>query len=324
MGLFDKLKDILFEEETVEIPVLQKEETKKEVPSKPKKEKTVKTKEVLDDTDEVKITKITASEDTFFDMPKLKTKEEPKEEVVKEEPKNSFTFPVFEDDDLDFSSLKRKTNAKAEDDLPRSVSSYKPEKRPSLLFDEYEEPERKKTEHTKPSTSNKPYNASSFKLSPIISPVYGVLDEDYKKEDIVSRNERKILSTEKLDLDSVRKKAYGTLEDEIEETLTKEEEVPVVKEEKKVEVDALPEDGLSVSDLLTDDTEDFVADIEEVSEEVNEEIELDEIEELEEEPPKEEVKEGKPKKEPKAKEDEPLEDDLFDLIDSLYVGKGEN
>ena len=101
-------------------------------------------------------------------------------------------------------------------------------------------------------------------------------------------------------------------------------EVPVVKEEKKVEVDALPEDGLSVSDLLTDDTEDFVADIEEVSEEVNEEIELDEIEELEEEPPKEEVKEEKPKKAPKAKEDEPLEDDLFDLIDSLYVGKGEN
>lgn len=316
MGLFDKLKDILFEEETIEIPVIKKEDTKKEVVSKPKREKVVKTHEVKEDTDEVKITKITASEDTFFDMPKLKTKEDtPKEEPS--ETKSTFTFPVFEDDDLDFSTLKRKTSEKTKDDLPKNVNSYKPERKPSLLFDEYEDPEPKKQPNTRHETSNKPYNASSFKLSPIISPVYGVLDEDYKKEDIVSRHERKILSTEKLDLDSVRKKAYGTLEDEIEETLTKEEEVPVVKEEKKVEVDALPEDGLSVSDLLTDDTEDFVADIEEVSEEVNEEIDLDEIEELEE--PKEEEK----KKEVK-KDDEPLEDDLFDLIDSLYVGKGEN
>ena len=323
MGLFDKLKDILFEEETIEIPVIKKEEIKKEVEPKSKKE----TKKVQDksDTDEIKITKITSTDDTFFDMPKLKNtskerKEEPEEKQTAS--KSAFSFPVFEDDDLDFSSLKR-TSEKPKTEEKTVVHSYEPKSRNSLLFDdeEFKEIEPKKHMSKPKKEEHKAYNASSFKLSPIISPVYGVLDEDYKKEDIVSRNERRILSTEKLDLDSVRKKAYGTLEDEIEETLTKEEPEEKRVEEKKVEVDALPEDGLSVKDLLTDETEDFVVDIDEVSEKVNEEIELDELDELKEE--KKEPEKKVVKEEPKKDED-PLEDDLFDLIDSLYVGKGEN
>ena len=60
-----------------------------------------------------------------------------------------------------------------------------------------------------------------FKPTPIISPVYGILDKNYHKEDIVSRNE--VVTTPKIEegktIDSVRNKAYGTLEDELENTL---------------------------------------------------------------------------------------------------------
>ena len=60
-----------------------------------------------------------------------------------------------------------------------------------------------------------------FKPTPIISPVYGILDKNYHKEDIVSRDEviaRKESNVES-SIDLVRNKAYGTLEDELEDTL---------------------------------------------------------------------------------------------------------
>lgn len=61
-----------------------------------------------------------------------------------------------------------------------------------------------------------------FKPTPIISPVYGVLDKNYHKEDIVSRTESpKVVSdtSEEPSIESIRNKAYGTLEDELENTL---------------------------------------------------------------------------------------------------------
>ena len=59
-----------------------------------------------------------------------------------------------------------------------------------------------------------------LKPSPIISPIYGILDKNYKKEEIVTRKEVRLSSSysrEKLNVDEVRNKAYGKLEDEIEE-----------------------------------------------------------------------------------------------------------
>ena len=61
----------------------------------------------------------------------------------------------------------------------------------------------------------------AFKPTPIISPVYGVLDKNYHKEDIVSKSETKVDSDYIVEpsIDSIRNKAYGTLEDELENTL---------------------------------------------------------------------------------------------------------
>ena len=59
-----------------------------------------------------------------------------------------------------------------------------------------------------------------FKPTPIISPVYGVLDKNYIKEDIKQKKENpKHYTNTTITIDEVRKKAYGTLEDELENTL---------------------------------------------------------------------------------------------------------
>lgn len=61
-----------------------------------------------------------------------------------------------------------------------------------------------------------------FKPSPIISPVYGVLDKNYRKDDIIKNKPININNsqvTKEISIDDVRKKAYGTLEEELEKEM---------------------------------------------------------------------------------------------------------
>jgi hypothetical protein len=67
-----------------------------------------------------------------------------------------------------------------------------------------------------------------FRVSPIISPVYGILDKNYKKEDITTKDHNEkvpVIKEGLVDFDVVRKKAYGTLSDEIEKVLEEEEDI---------------------------------------------------------------------------------------------------
>ena len=54
-----------------------------------------------------------------------------------------------------------------------------------------------------------------FKPSPIISPVYGIIRDDFKKEEPTSTFSK----VQDVTVDDVRKKAYGTLEDDVETNL---------------------------------------------------------------------------------------------------------
>ena len=55
-----------------------------------------------------------------------------------------------------------------------------------------------------------------FKPTPIISPVYGILDKNYHKEDIVERKEPAITKPKtSVTIDTIRNKAYGTLEEQL-------------------------------------------------------------------------------------------------------------
>ena len=123
---------------------------------------------------------------------KEEKKEEPK--IVKEEPK----APIFFDDEY-FKELEQPK---------KEVKSSYLKEQPKIIKEE----------------------KRVFKPTPIISPVYGVLDKNYNKEDIKPKKEKTSYYTNtSITIDEVRKKAYGTLEDELENTLNS----LVIKEEKE-------------------------------------------------------------------------------------------
>lgn len=87
-----------------------------------------------------------------------------------------------------------------------------------------------------------------FKPTPIISPVYGVLDKNYSKEDITTKQEKQLERTNTITtIDEVRKKAFGTLEDELENTLFGSNSI-LFNDEIKEEKDDLFEELIDVED----------------------------------------------------------------------------
>lgn len=155
---------------------------------------------------------------------------EVKKEVIKEEDvsdnkvlKEEAKTPVFFNDD-DFKELEK----------PKEVvkSSYLKEK-----------PVIKKEEK------------KIFKPTPIISPVYGVLDKNYHKEDITSKRQVSLSDTASLSIDDVRKKAYGTLEDDLENTMFGSNSILFNKETEEVKEETLLKDLTDVIELDEDEKE---------------------------------------------------------------------
>jgi hypothetical protein len=213
MKLFKKMKDILFEEEEVEIPV--KEE------------------------------------------PKLA---EVKEEVVEKE--TTFAFPKFDEDDFKEELLFRNAYVEEETKTKKEIrETYKDHVR----YERVETVEKKK-----------------FKPTPIISPVYGVLNKDYTPDDIKNKDE-----VEKLKVEEVRKKAFEPKKE------VPKKEVPKKEEAKEEEVEKLTvekkTEKVKTIDQLLDEADD---------------IKIDYKEELED-----------------FDNPDTLENDLFDLIDSMYDKK---
>ena len=110
---------------------------------------------------------------------------------------------------------------------------------------------------------------TGFKPSPIISPIYGILDKNYKKEEIVPKKEVRLTSyaKEHMSVDDVRRKAYGNLDDDIvadiegyTERIEKEEEK--IPEEDNLLVD-LSDDAEkpSVSEITMGDAEEYFRDL---------------------------------------------------------------
>jgi len=291
MGLFDKVKNILFDEEEVEIPVIKKEEVKEE-------ENPIK---------EIKIPK-----DDFSDKENYKSE-------------STFTFPIDFDDDEEVITKEIEKPV---------IDTYKPikkqEKRDYSDF-LYRKEEKKQ-----------------FKPTPIISPVYGILDQNYKKEDVIVRKDI-LRRPNELSIDEVRKKAFGSLEDDIETNLVtesvKEDETSIIKTKEEIKIkkeqviekkpviveepvdklktigELIEEDDLELNIPEIDDTTelDSINDYELEDNNIEEEI-LEEptntIEDIIEE--SEELKETQ-----ELDEIDEDEEDLFSLIDSMYEEKGE-
>ena len=154
-----------------------------------------------------------------------------------------------------------------------------------------------------------------FKPSPIISPVYGILDKNYKKEDIVDKSDTPIITSSRrtakeMTLDEVRQKAFGTLEDDIDLNLNterpkrREELMESVYDETTLENDIFEEmrladrsietetDDITLGNVHSDSMIDIIRDNGDDLEETLNNVELD-------------------------------ESDLFNLIDSMYEKRDE-
>ncbi|MEG0799345.1 MAG: hypothetical protein RR228_00450 [Bacilli bacterium] len=142
----------------------------------------------------VKTETIKVEEIPAFKKEEHKVKDEvPKREEYSErelfQSKSTFNFPIFEDEE----PVKTRTRSVVEE--KKEINTYKA-----------------------PEVTVK----KEFKLSPVISPVYGILDKNYKKDEVVEKKENITVNIEHTSsYDIVRRKAYGSLEEELENTLTK-------------------------------------------------------------------------------------------------------
>lgn len=284
MGLFDVVKNLFTEEIEVEETPIKKEVMKVEIPS-PVRE-------------------------TVKETPKPKEVGPTPTRVEKMEPKieEKQRTPVFFDD-KDFINLEQ----------PKAVRNQevKVEPKKKEVYGTKKEPYSVKKEEVK----------KKFSPSPIISPVYGVLDKNYHKEDISSKTEKRrshpsSYASKNISLDDVMKKAYGTLEDDLETTMT--QMAPVKEKSSAVfdDFDFMPESTTrSEKNVNIDPISGLELDVNENDDLLNEDFDKPKktkrkskednliAEEMEKETPKEELN---------MKESE-----LFNLIDSMYEKRDE-
>lgn len=284
MKIMKRIKDILFDEEEVEIPVIEETTTKKQPERKIIKEES---------TDS--ITELKMPDDDFSDKDTLKSE-------------LTFPFPIeFEEDELE--------KTKPIETFRQTKETPQNRVRETRDYNSYSSRYDIKKDTLKPEREIKDYSSylktkeekKQFKPTPIISPVYGVLDQNYKKEDLVVKEEikRKPVNKSKsaLDLDEIRKKAYG-------EELEKKEEVIESLDDLDVEIDP----NKTIGELIEEESI-ILPELDNTNnEEETPQIELNDL--IKE---KEEIE----KKIEPSVEDEDDETDLFSLIDSMYEENNE-
>lgn len=132
-----------------------------------------------------------------------------KSEVIQVEIPSPVKEEDFEDDVVD-------------NDIVNSIKSEEKPAAPIFFDDDYfkelDQPKKEVKFSQVKEVSKTKDERKPFKPTPIISPVYGVLDKNYSKEDITTKQKIERTNTV-VTIDEVRKKAYGTLEDELENTL---------------------------------------------------------------------------------------------------------
>ena len=391
MGIFEKIKNALFEVEYVEVedqPKTEIEKHREEVHEDTTLEKPIAKKIVLPGRREEKVEELKeeALKDENFEV-------RPLDETRKE----NIDFKFMDDDDFTVDTeppIEREvvpipvevpapapTNVEvatevtavspiyaesvpvSDKDYVREYDSYK-QKVSSTLNAEYKYKERE----SRPYGMDPSYNVSIkeygsyenkderayFKPSPIISPIYGVLDKNYKKEDVVSKKDIRITSNysrTNVNVDSIRDKAYGLKETIIPETEppTENPSFEVEEEDENLLVDLSDDkEKPEVKEVTVGDAMDYFNDLgleynvdyvdvsnKVVSKKKNEDLEEDIKKTMDEETvpvpspvlvksePVEEKEEPKKEIIEEKQEEKEVEDDdnLFDLIDSMYKDK---
>ncbi len=298
MGLFGKIKDILFEDDgeeatTEDMPVFTKENnstnddvTFETVTFDDEEEEPLKVTTGSRFKNDKRDLELDDDEDLFEEVKNEEVKEEPKKEEELPVSKLEDSSPILPFDEDEFDRMNAHVNKETPKPYEKSVREVYQEK--ESIFRSVEA--RKNNNFNAPREQYENVTSTTvvkgerkFTPSPVISPVYGILDKNYKKEEIVDRvgglkREKKVKPKEvkleeevvetvkveeppaiekeeivkeepiKVDLDSVRQKAYGSIDNLLEEALEevsksapkeevkeepKVEETPVIEEEEK-------------------------------------------------------------------------------------------
>ena len=308
MKFLDKVKNMFTEEvEEVEKP---KDEVKIEqiIPEEKKESRVRESREsrTLDDFNQVKIPDVKKVEkkpvfftdDDFNDLDNYFKKAEPK--IERESNYN---------DKFDLKEKYREAEIKERETRvvePPKKKDYDPLKSATDYLEKYNEENGGIKEPYQGNTKieTKP---PKFKPTPIISPVYGILDKNYHKEDIVSKSDKEYKSVDGLSVDSIREKAYGTLEDELENTLFGSNSI-LFKDENKTKSKKVESDFFDdLEDEATPSGDNNLRDLENITMDIGKE--LDSLLNKDKEPSK---------KDTTSSFDD--DDDLFNLIDTMYDG----
>ena len=413
MGLFDNIKKILFEDDeeeetTKSMPVYTDKEEVKEEPKTPEVVKVPEVQPVVEEPikmnesfnfsnvkrdidlpfDEKDVLDDIVSNKEIVKKPEVVKQPVLETPVVREEKKS--VFLSFDEDEFDrLNSRVNRNEARVRQDIKTNSVPNVEARKANNNFSSTSTSRDNRVDNDRYRISSTPVK-KTFTPSPIISPVYGILDKNYTKDDIVDKKdglkrekivkpvvknenvktiedaekevakeeikiEEKPIVVEKttpvVDIDSVRKKAYGELED-LEKTLTDIQlpelnEVKVVETEEAEEVSIVNEFDTSVEDEL--DTNFVVEDVEIDEEEKELDKVVDEVIESKEEKTRtkpqllddlektstlqilddieKELNSIKPisndieediEIEHVVQKDDTLEKDLFNLIDSMY------
>lgn len=353
MGVFDKIKNALFEEEYVEVE--EKPKTKpKSKKDKPKREIKESIKVHENKPIAKKVVLPERREEVLEDLEEYEPEEEDFEIVPEREEKHDtaeFKFPAVDDqefrDDEYYQEPKivevvdREAEQKEKESTPYRVERepelyhghvdsnlYSGKKDSGLYHNEYHSSVSIQEYGTYEKKEAKP----AFKPSPIISPIYGILDKNYKKEEIAPKREVRLSSytREHMNVDDIRRKAYGNLADDIAADIDgREPDFPVEEEVTEEEV----ADNLLV-DLSNDDekpkvSEVTVGDAEEYFRDLGLEYNIDYKDSSKEKATGRRVTEEYNEdekvaaaidtvEEKKNTSSEGTDDNLFDLIDSMY------
>ena len=323
MGLLNKLKGVFFEEEEVEVEEDEKENEKES------KDKVAVAKKI--ETPEKKEELVFNDNDKKIDLESGNTEEFKREKEF---------FPSFDDKDfevektMDLEAPIREIAEKEEEEI------FEEKEEPQVEEYHYEEvryeeeaPLPRREDRAAPyqglyegTTKNEP--KASFTPSPIISPIYGILNKNYKKEEIVTKKEIRLSQTsaKKADLDIIREKAYGDLAGDISASIEEGEKAKDKDPEAETKEDLLydlNDESPTVKVVTVGDAEEYYNDL---GLEYNVDYKVEKDEPTKEEKDDDEIVDIEDKEEKKEENKidiEESEDDknIFDLIDSMYEDK---
>ena len=307
MSFFDKLKNVLFEDDEDEVVA---EETKEKV--EPKKEEvrfssqsSTPTKEVLEPKkepsvfqsfDEEEFDRIAAINKNRLLERDRKAREEKEEEkrrieAKKENEKIDAGYRRYEE--LRYGSSTTSSNKETKEEV---------RVRDSRISDTGNQAsEYRQNIYNKPVASKEPIK--KFTPSPVISPVYGVLDKNYRKEDILPRASSEGTLPKIMDVDNVRKKAFGILEKNIDSDDN--EQLKDFSSENEMQMTDISKE-LDADEEIGKTTRIDISDVKEIEEDIKD---------------KQEERVELTNKSNKNEEEDSLEKDLFNLIDSMYENR---